>query len=100
LNIDCPGNRRLRREDGEKLKPQAAAGIDGSWNHRRNGLVPIFDMVDVVGGRAVDFETVQKTTKSGHGNCQASSNGIEVEALMRMVKRWEHDQKITVVVTE
>jgi hypothetical protein len=31
----------------EKMKQPAAVGIDGSWNHRRNGSAHILDMVDV-----------------------------------------------------
>jgi hypothetical protein len=82
------------------MKPQVVVGIDGLWNHRRNGSAHLLDMVDVGGGRVVDFEMIQKTTASGRGNYQGSSNGMEVEALKRMVKRLEDDQKVAIVVTD
>jgi hypothetical protein len=50
--------------------------------------------------RVVDFETVQRANASGRGNTQGSSNGMEVEAMRRMVKRWEDDQKTAVAVTD
>jgi hypothetical protein len=34
-------------------------------------------MVDVGSGRVVNFEMVQKTTASGRGNYEGSSNGME-----------------------
>jgi hypothetical protein len=60
--------RKIAAENREKMNPQAVAGIDGSWNHRRNGSAHLLDMVDVGSGRVVDFEMVQKTTASGRGN--------------------------------
>jgi hypothetical protein len=69
--------RKIATENCEKMKPQAVVGIDGSWNHRRNGSAHLLDMVDVGGGRVVDFEMIQKTTASGCGNYQGSSNGME-----------------------
>jgi hypothetical protein len=44
-------------------------------------------MVDVGSGRAIDFKMAQKTTASGYGNYEGSSNGMEVESLKRVVKR-------------
>jgi hypothetical protein len=41
----------------------------------------------------VDFEIVQRTNASGQGNYQGISNGMELEAMRRMVKSWEDDQK-------
>jgi hypothetical protein len=57
-------------------------------------------MVIFGNGRVVDFEMVQKTTAPGRGNYQGSSNGMEVEAQRRMVKRWEDDENVAVVVTD
>jgi hypothetical protein len=92
--------RKTAAENREKMKPQAVVRIDGGWNHRRNGSAHLLDMIDVGSGRIVDFEMVQKTTASGRGNYEGSSNGMEVEALRRMVKRWEDDQNVAVVVTD
>jgi hypothetical protein len=69
--------RKIAAENREKMKPQTVVGIDGSWNHRRNGSVHLLDMVDVGSGRVVDLEMVQKATGSGRGNYEGSSNGME-----------------------
>jgi hypothetical protein len=69
--------RKIAAENREKMKPQAVVGINCSWNDRRNGSAHLLDMVDVGSGRVVDFEMVQKTTASGRGNHQGSSNGME-----------------------
>jgi hypothetical protein len=44
-------------------------------------------MVEVGSERVVDFEIVQKPNVSGRGNYQGRTNGMEVEAMRRMVKR-------------
>jgi hypothetical protein len=69
--------RKIAAENREKMKPQAVFGIDGSWNHRRNGSAPILDLVDFGIGRVVDFEIIQKATASGRGNYERSSNRMK-----------------------
>jgi hypothetical protein len=92
--------RKIASENREKMKQPAVVGIDGRWNHRINGSGHIPDIVDVESRSVVDFEIVQRTNASGRGNYEGSSNGMEVEAKKRMVKRWENDQKVLVVVTD
>jgi hypothetical protein len=67
----CPTNR-------EAMKRHAVVGIDGSWNHRRNGPVHIIDMID--------FEVMEKSSSPRRGNYRGSSNGMGVEAMKRMVR--------------
>jgi glutamate-1-semialdehyde aminotransferase len=59
-------------------------------------------MVNVESRAVIDFEIVQRTNTPGWGNHQGSSNGIEleVEAMRRTMKKWEDDQKVSVVVTD
>jgi hypothetical protein len=35
----------------EPMKTNATLGIDGGWNHRRNGSAHIIDMIDIESGR-------------------------------------------------
>jgi hypothetical protein len=81
------------------MKRNAVVGIDGSWNHRRNGSAHVIDMIDVDSGRVVDFEVVEKSTSRRRGNYRGSSNGMEVEAMKRMVNRWEDDEEVGTVIT-
>jgi hypothetical protein len=92
--------RKIVAENREKMNSQAVIGIDGSWNDRRSGLAHILDVVDVRSRSVVDFESVQKATASGRGQYEGSNNGMEVEALTRMVKRQKYDQKVAVVVAD
>jgi hypothetical protein len=92
--------KKVTTESREKMRLQAVIGIDDTWNDRRNGPVSILDMVHVGSRRVVDSDVVQKGNASGPGDYQRSSNGMEVEALSRMVKRWEDDQRVAVVVTD
>jgi hypothetical protein len=71
--------------------------IPANWEHPPEHVL---DMIAVGSGRVVDFEIFQKTTASGHGNYHGSSHGMEVEALKWMVKRWEDNQRMAIVVTD
>jgi hypothetical protein len=90
---------KLATENREKMKPQVV-GINGSWNHQRNGSAHVLDIADSGSGRVVDVEIVQRVNTPRRGNYQVSSNGMEVKAPRRMVKRWEDDQKAAVEVTD
>jgi hypothetical protein len=79
--------RKIDAENCEKMKQSAAARINGSGNHRRNGLAHILDIVDVENRRVVDFEIIQKVNASRWGSAQGNSHGMEVEAMSRVVNR-------------
>jgi hypothetical protein len=79
--------RKIAAEYSQNTKPQSVVGINGSWDHQGNRSAHILDMVEVGSGQVVDFEIARKELASGHGNYQGSSNGMEVEAMRRMVKR-------------
>lgn len=84
----------------EAMKPRAAVGIDGSWDHRRNGSAHVISMMDIKSGRVVDYEVVRRAVGRRPGNYVGSSNGMEVEAMRRMIGRWEGDQKVETVITD
>jgi hypothetical protein len=89
----CPRNRAAMKEN-------ATVGIDGSWNHRRNGSAHIIDMIDTDSGRVVDFEVVERPNHRRKGNYRGSSNGMEVETMKRMIHRWEDDRKVRTIITD
>jgi hypothetical protein len=82
------------------MKENATLGIEGSWNHRRNGSAHIIDMIDTESGRVDDFEIDEGGNHRRQGNYRGSSNGMEAEAMRRMVGRWENDRKVKTVVTD
>jgi hypothetical protein len=81
------------------MKLPAAVDPDDSWNDRRNESAHVFDIVEFESRGVVDFEILQRTNASGRGN-QRSGNGMEVERMTRMVKRWEDDPKEAVAVSD
>jgi hypothetical protein len=76
--------------------------FDGSWGHRRNSdqcfaafiaITP--DPAHPANGKVVDFEVVQrKFGQQKHCNYVGSSQGMETEALRRMVPRWKGNMKV------
>jgi hypothetical protein len=52
--------RRFAARNRAAMKENATVGIDGSWNHRRNGPAHIIEMIDTESGRVVDFEIVER----------------------------------------
>jgi phosphoribosylanthranilate isomerase len=57
-------------------------------------------MVDVEIRQVVDFETIQKANASSRGSHQRSVRRMEVGSMKRMVKSWEGNQRVAVVVTD
>jgi hypothetical protein len=84
----------------DAMKTKTTVGIDGSWNHRRNGSAYVIDMIDIKSWRVVDFEVVEPLIHRRPGNYQGSSHGMEVEAARRMIPRWENEMKVTTIVTD
>jgi hypothetical protein len=91
--IVCTRNRAAMRH-------HAVVAVEGSWNHRRNGSAHIIDMIDMDTGRVVDFEVLEKSSPTRRGNYEGSSNGMEVEAMRRMIGRWEDDEEVETIVTD
>jgi hypothetical protein len=48
-------------------------------------------MANIKSQRVVDFKIVQNAIVSVRGRCQESSHGMKMEAMKRMLKRWEDD---------
>jgi hypothetical protein len=89
-------SRKFPGENREKMKESTVIGIDGSWNHRRNGSADILNSVDVESRRVVSFEIGHRVNASEQGSQQGASNGVETEAVSWMMERWEDDQKVAV----
>jgi hypothetical protein len=50
------------------MEQSVVGGIDGSWNHQRNGLVHTVEMADADSRAVVDFEIVQHANPPGRGS--------------------------------
>lgn len=71
-----------------EMKAGAVLAFDGSWSHRRNAKECVVVFIDCALKKIVDFEIVQKVKHQQIGNYEGSSNGMEVEALRRLIARW------------
>jgi hypothetical protein len=90
--------RRLAQQNREAMGNYSTICIDGSWNHRRNGNFCIVEVIDFRTQKIVDFEIIYKTTPFKTGNYEGHSNGMELAATEKLLKRWINDPKVAVIV--
>ena len=88
----------LARKSCDKWRASMAPGsiiaLDGSWSHRRNAARCMVDFIDAERKKVVDVEFVEKTCCRVKGNYDGPSNGMEREALRRMIPRWRDDCRV------
>jgi hypothetical protein len=68
--------------------------MDGSWSQRRNAAHCVVDFINAHTGKIVDFEIIEKDVGFFHGNYHGPSNGMEVEGVRRLIRRWKDDPKV------
>lgn len=78
----------------EEMNSGTIISLDGSWSHRRNAKRCMVDFVDAASRKIVDFEIVVKRAGRIEGNYVGPSNGMEREALTRMIPRWKHETRV------
>lgn len=78
----------------ESMLSGSIIALDGSWSHRRNAARCMVDFIDARTNKVVDFEVVLKSGCRIEGNYSGPSNGMEREALRRMIPRWQTDQRV------
>lgn len=76
------------------MTPGTILSMDGSWSHRRNANRCLVDFVDSEKRKIVDFEIVVKRSGRIEGNYTGPSNGMEREALSRLIPRWKDDPRV------
>jgi hypothetical protein len=73
----------------EQMAPGTIIGTDGSWSQRRNAMHCLVDFIDVVQGKIVDFEILQRPSGFLYGDYFGPANGMEVEGVRRIITRWQ-----------
>lgn len=68
--------------------------LDGSWDHKRRGNCCIVVVIDQTRKKIIDFEIIQKSTKSHKTDYSGSSQGMETEAVTRISRRLKDDKRI------
>ena len=78
----------------QEMKPGSILTLDGSWSHRRNAKRCLVDFIDSSSKKVVDFEVVVKKSARNGGDYTGPSNGMEREALRRLIPRWVEDPRV------
>lgn len=88
----------MARESCQKhrrwMQPGTILTLDGSWSHRRNAKRCLVDFIDSNSRKIVDFEIVVKVSGLNEGDYTGPSNGMEREALRRLIPRWKEDTRV------
>jgi hypothetical protein len=72
--------------------------FDGAWSHRRRAKECVVTIIDTKQKKVVDYEVVTKTKCGTPGDWEGSANGMEIEALRRMLPRWVGNENVCGVV--
>jgi hypothetical protein len=67
--------------------------IAEAQKNKKEECVVVF--VDMRLNKIVDFEIIRKTNGKCYGDYSGSSNGMEVEALRRLILRWKNNANVT-----
>lgn len=78
----------------EKMTINSTIAMDRSWSHRRNANECVLEFVDLSQKNNVDFEFPTKDNHSITGDYTGSSNGMEIDCLKKMIKRWKNNNKV------
>jgi hypothetical protein len=68
--------------------------MDGSWSQCRNVWHCAVGFVDVVSGKIVDFEMIEKPIGFSDGTCFYSSNRMEIDGIQCIVNRALEDHDL------
>ena len=77
-----------------KIPQNASVSVDGSWDHRRNGKLLIFDAICIQTGKIIDFEIRIKISSKRKGNSFISSKALEGEAFQILLPRLRSNNSI------
>jgi hypothetical protein len=94
----CQAAVELTTESCRKWRENSARGLvitmDGSWRQRRNASHFVIAFINVVSGRIVYLEIIEKLIGSSDGNHFHYVHGMEVEGVRGIDDRWCEDQKL------
>lgn len=76
------------------MKLNTVISMDGSWDHKRQGMCCIVVIIDQKRKKIVDFEILRRSTKNHPTDYKGSPQGMETEAVARISKRLKNDLRI------
>jgi hypothetical protein len=84
------------KEEREKIDNNTVIGIDGSWDHRRNGQWCIVDGIDTGTGKIIYYSLISK--KDYENPFVNASNQMEKEGVSRQIGRASCRERVYVLV--
>ena len=69
-------------------------GLDGSWDHKRNGMNCIVVVIDQIRKKIIDFEIIRRSSKYKQTDYKGSPQGMETECVRRISQRLMNNHKI------
>lgn len=78
-----------------KMKPGAIIGIDGSWDHRRNGKFCIVEAFDLETKKNVAYSIIERPTqKNRNAAFKSAANQMEIEGVKNIISELKPLNKI------
>lgn len=79
----------------EAMKPGAIIGIDGSWDHRRNGKFCIVEAFDLETKKIIAYSIIERPTqKNPHASFKSAANQMEIEGVKNIISELKPLNKI------
>lgn len=78
----------------QSLGKDIIVGLDGAWNHVRQGSCCIVTMIDIISKKIIDYEIVELLKHFVKGNANTYPKNLEAEGIRRLAIRWKNDKRI------
>lgn len=86
--INCKKHQQL-------MKPGAVIGIDGSWDHRRNGKFCIIEAFDLETKKIVAYSIIERPTqKNKNASFKNAANQMEIEGVKKIISELKPLNKV------
>ena len=77
-----------------KMPIRATVCVDGSWDHKRDGKLLVYDVICIELQKIVDFEVIVRKTPKRKGNYIISPQAMEGEAFLNLLPRLTENTNI------
>ena len=83
-----------------KMPEGSAICVDGSWDHRRDGHLHIFDVICIQTGKIIDFSIQMRKSDRKNGNTIVSPQAMEGVAFKEIIPRLMSNPNIIEIVKD
>lgn len=83
-----------------KMPKNSSICVDGSWDHRRDGHLHIFDVICVQTGKIIDFSIELRISEKKRGNTNVSPQAMEGVAFNEIIPRLMTNSNIIEIIKD